>query len=462
MFSEKLIELAVDYILFASCIFIVLGSIFLSFKMRFIQLHFFPFLLKMLKNSFSNEKQKEGKYTIKPYKALLTAMSTTLGIGTIVGPVIAIHLGGPGALLGFLLMAFFGSAATFTEVGLAVKFRKKMETGEIHGGPMYYLKQILSASAAKWYALCGCILMTAWSGAQANQLAAILDSPLLGDYRISTVLSGLIISLLVFVTLLGGIKRISALSSKLVPLMFLFYVGACLWIVFSNLEKIGGVFSLIVDSAFSPYAMASGTVVGGIVSAMRWGVYKGTQITEAGVGTQAIPHSMAETEDHYTQAMMSMLSTYTAGFLGFLSGCVALITETWQDPSLPLGMSMVAASFHMYFSNFGIAIIAISTFLFGFGTILGNSYNGSQCFGYIVDRKWTIYYYAITACIVFIGTISSVKLVWTVIDIGLACIVLPHMVALLKYTHQKSEELLMPEKKKTPVVNELGVEPVIL
>ncbi len=124
-------------------------------------------------------KEKDSKNSILPHKALLTAMSTTLGIGTIVGPVIAIHLGGPGALLGFLLTSVLGSAATFTEVSLCVKFRNKLKTDFIIGGPMEYLKKLLSPTLAKWYAFSCCILMTAWSGAQANQLAAIFDSPLL-------------------------------------------------------------------------------------------------------------------------------------------------------------------------------------------------------------------------------------------------------------------------------------------
>lgn len=440
MFTENIIETVVEYILFASCIFILLGSIYISMKTRFIQIRFFPILFKMLKVSFTKEKQKEGNYTIKPYKALLTAMSTTLGIGTIVGPVIAINYGGPGALLGFLLTAFFGSAATYTEVGLCIKFRKKLETGEILGGPMQYLKHILSPGAAKWYAIFGCLLMTAWSGAQANQLAAILDSPLLGDYRIPTMVSGGFIALIIFLTLMGGIKRISSFSSKLVPLMFALYVGSCLWIVFSNIDKFWDICCNIFQSAISPYAMASGTLVGGVVSALRWGIFKGTQITEAGVGTQTIPHSMAETEDHKAQGMLAMLSTYTAGLLAFLSGCVALMTETWQNPELPLGISMVAASFQMYFSYFGIGIVAISTFLFAFGTILGNSYNGSQCFSYLADSKKTIYYYLATAMVVFIGTVSGVKLVWTIIDVGLACLVLPHMAALIIHSYQKSEE----------------------
>lgn len=427
-------EEIMNYVLFLSCIFLLAGSTYISFKTRFVQLSLIPDLFKMFFRSMTL-KEQENKNTVLPHKALLTAMSTTLGITTIAGPAIAIHLGGPGALLGFLFTSILGSAATFTEVSLSVKFRDRLKSGFIIGGPMGYLKKLLSPMMAKWYAVSCCILMTAWSGAQANQLAAIFNSPLLGDYRIHPGISGVVVALLVFFTIFGGIKRISALSAKMVPLMFFLFLGSCFWILFSNVEKMPSVFATIFSSAFSPYAMASGTLVGGLVSSLRWGILKGTQTSEAGIGTQTIPHSMTDSEDAIGQGTLSMISTYTAGFVAFLSGCVVLVTDTWQDPGLPVGISMIAASFDMYFSSIGLAIVAFCTFLFGFGTILGNSYNGSQCFVYFVDPKHIRYYFIFSACAIFVGAISEVKLFWSIIDIFLVGMAIPHMYALMRYVH---------------------------
>lgn len=430
-----------DYILYASCIFILAGSIFISFKTRFVQIRLLPNLFKITGGLFSKG-NKEGAHTIKPYKALFTAMSTTLGIGTIVGPVIAINLGGPGALLGFLLTSFFGSAATYVEVNLCIKSRVKLPSGQIMGGPMQYLKHILSPFAAKWYAGCCFILMAVWSSAQANQLTAILDSPLLGIWRIPAVISGGIMALLVLGLLLGGIKKIGAVEAKLIPIKFLLYVGACLFILLSDIPRLCEIIGTIFTSAFTPYAMASGTVVGGVMSSLRWGIFKGTQICEAGVGTQTIPHSMAETNDPVAQGTLAMLSTYAAGFIAFLSGCVSLMTDTWQDPTLPLGMSMVAASFKMYFASFGVAAIASFAVIFAFGTILGNGFNGGQAFGYLTQNKKLYFYYAATAGMIFLGSISDAKTVWALTDIVLACMVLPHMAALMIHVAKKPEEIL--------------------
>jgi AGCS family alanine or glycine:cation symporter len=425
----SILTLSADYMLFGLSLFILSGTIFISYKTNFIQFKFIPTVILMIRNR-SREKIKSG-HTIAPYKALFTAMSTTLGIGTIVGPVIAIRLGGPGALLGFLLTAFFGSAATYMEVVLSLRFRQKLPSGEVSGGPMQYLNHLISPKAAKWYAIFGSILMSAWSATQANQLASILNSSLLGNWNVPTLVSGLVIAILVFITLVGGIKRVSSFSAKLVPLMFIIYLSSTCYILFSNIDKFGQIFHLIFTSAFSPYALASGSLVGGIVGALRFGIFKGVYATEAGVGTQAIPHSMAETKDPHSQGILGMLSTCTAGVVSFLSGFVALITGTWESADLALGMSMVAASYSLYFSYFGVAMIVLITFLFAFGTILGNSYNGSICFLYLTNPKKLKIYYAATALTIFLGTLLETKTIWTLIDFGLIFLVVPHMIAIM-------------------------------
>lgn len=436
-------HLITDYILFALGLFILLSSALITFKTRFIQLSFLPKLLKISPGRTPGQIKQEGQHTILPHKALFTAMSTTLGIGTIVGPTIAIHWGGPGALLGFLLTAFFGSAVTYSEVVLSIKFRKKLPSGAILGGPMQYIRQLLSPAAAKWYAICGAVLMSGWSATQANQLAAILNSPFLGSYNIPSIISGGLISVTVLLTLMGGIKRVSTFSSKLVPIMFLIYLCSTFWILFSNIDKLGKIIGIIFQSAFTPYSMATGSLVGGVVGALRWGIFKGMHATEAGVGTQSIPHSMAETNDSEAQGILAMLSTFTAGIIAFLSGCVTLVTETWQDPELPLGVSMVAASYRLYFSHLGIAVITICTILFAFGTILGNSYNGSQCFCYLTNNKKIHLYYLATAVMIFIGAILEAKTIWSLIDFGLVFLVVPHMAALLLYVFKQSKNISM-------------------
>jgi AGCS family alanine or glycine:cation symporter len=417
--------------LFISCLIILLGSIYLSIKLRFVQLRLLPSLFATLLLSLAGKHKNKGSHTIAPHRALFTAMSTTLGISTIVGPAIAIRLGGPGALIGFLLTAFFGGAAVFTEVGLAMQHRKTLPDGKIMGGPMQYLSSLVSPRVAKWYALCCLLLMTVWSGAQANQLAAVLDSPFLGAYRISTFTSGIFIAIFALSILMGGIKMIGAISAKLVPILFVLYIGSCLWILAVNLGALGAVFQEIGKSFFSPYSIGTGSIVGGIVSSLRWGIFKGVQCCEAGIGTQTIPHSMAETTDPQGQAALAILGTYSAGLVAFLSGLVVLVTGHWQDPTLSLGVNIMIASFEHYFSTIGVAIIVTSTFLFGIGTILGNAYNGSECYNYLLDNKGQRYYLIAVAFVLFVSAIAEAKLVWSLIDIVLAAMALPHIATLI-------------------------------
>jgi alanine or glycine:cation symporter, AGCS family len=439
---DSVIKPISDPLLVAVCLFFLGSSIFLSFKLRFIQIRLFPFLFKYLKDSLKDPKLTHSKHTFTPFKALFTSMSTTIGIASIVAPVIAIKLGGPGALLGFLLTAFFGGAATFLEVNLSVLYRKKLPNGQIMGGPMQYLEKILSVKAAKWYAICALALIVVWSAAQANQLAAILSSPSLGKFQIPPVYSGVGIATLITLAMVGGARRIGDFSAKLVPIMFILYTASSFWIIGSNLDQIGRVFHEIISSSLAPQALASGSLVGGIFSALRWGIFKGVQTTEVGLGTQTIPHSMVETANPKAQGALAMFSTFSAGGVAFISGFVTLITETWKSDTIPLGINMVVASYEQYFSVAGFVILSIMSLLFGFGTILGNTFNGSQCFGYLRQNKNKNLFLGASAIMIFLGALGEVKAVWSLVDIVLCFMAIPHMLALLKSVSKVKESIL--------------------
>ncbi len=428
---------------------IVLGaSLLLTIKTRFVQFRKIPQMFYLFFSLlFKRPKKDQRGGTVQAGRALFTAMSTTIGISTIVSPVIAIRLGGPGAMLGFLLATILGAAVNFTEVTLALTYRKQNPEGGVSGGPMQYLQDEIAPLLAKWYAFFAFILLLGWTGAQANQLAAILGTEVLGIPHWGT---GLFLAVAVLLLLVGGIKRIASFSAKLVPFMFVVFLVGSLWIIGANLDKIPAICSLVLRSAFTPQSFAPGFVVGGIFSAIRWGVFKGLQSNEAGVGTQGIPHSMANTEGAVDQGILAMIATYSAGMICLLSSLVALITETWQDPTLPLGIAMVAKSFQSYFSTLGLFIVALSAFLFAFGTILGNSFNGSQCFLYLTKRKGVVYYYLATALLIFFGSIVDVTMIWSVIDFLLVPVVVPHILSVVYLAYKRSDLLVETNLKPLP------------
>jgi alanine or glycine:cation symporter, AGCS family len=443
-------SILLDQLLFYSAVIILLVSIVLSIKTQFVQIRLLPEMVRKLFSFFRIGKSKaQSSHTIEAHKALFTAMSTTIGLSTIVGPVIAMHFGGPGALLGFVITAIFGPAANFVEVTMALAFRKQAPDGTIMGGPMQYLKAGISTHLAKWYAFTCLLMMIAWSSAQANQLASVMSMPLLGEWKISPFVTASCLGIGVLWILLGGIKRISDLNAKLVPLMFVLYVGGAGWIIIDNIEKLPTVLELIISSAFTPQAFGSGVVVGGIAQALRWGVFKGIHSCEAGIGTQTIPHSMAETDLPANQGMLSMVATYSAACISILSGLVVLTTGTWNDESLPLGISMIVESFRMTYSHAGTALVLLSTLLFAFGTILGNSFNGGECFRFLITSRFLKAYYVFTVCGVFLGAIYDAGFIWTLTDFFLAPLAVPHILAIL-YLAFKRADLL--EKKEAPKV----------
>lgn len=431
-----------DFLLFVSMPIVLGASLLLTFKTRFVQFRKIPQMIYLFFSlMFGRKEKQEGPTTIGAHKALFTAMSTTIGISTIVSPVIAIYMGGPGAVLGFLLATLLGAAVNFTEVTFALSYRKTHPVKGISGGPMQYLQEEISPIVAKWYAFFTVLLMLGWSAAQANQLGSILSAPALGSFQIPPWITGVFLAICVTLLLLGGIKRVSSFSAKLVPVMFLLYVGGALWIIVVNAEKLPTIIQMIVESAFTPKAFGTGVVIGGVMSALRWGMFKGLQSNEAGVGTQTIPHSMAETNGAVDQGVLAMIATYSAGLICILSSLVALMTESWLNPELPLGINMVAYSFQSYFSTIGLVVVTLSALLFAFGTILGNSFNGSQCYIYLTKSRARSVYFAATGVLVFLGSIADVKMIWSVIDYLLVPVVLPHILSVVYLSYKQGDVL---------------------
>jgi alanine or glycine:cation symporter, AGCS family len=412
-FSEKI--LTIPYII------VLISSIIITIKTKFIQIRMFPKMLKLFVNNAKQSKKKD-ELTIKSRHALFTAISTSIGIGNIVGPIVAIKLGGPGALLGFVVAVFFGAATIFAEVSLALTYRKPLADGGFAGGPMQYIKKAFHPAFAKVYGLGVALMLLAWSTSQANTLADILKTYNIPDYA-----TGIFLAILTLVYLIGGIKKIGELSAKIVPLMFILFCTISLWIIFVNAEKLPAIFSLMFKEVFSSKALSGA----GIGLLLRWGIAKGTQASEAGVGTATIPHSMSKTKDPIEQGILAMLSTYAVGFVCILSGLVVLLTDTWQS-NIPMGINMLAKSFSMHTPHLIANIVLIlCTFLFALGSIIGNSYNGSQGFLYVTKNRFVNWYYFSMGIIIFLGSIFSVELIWSIIDFFVIPVALTNVLAVV-------------------------------
>lgn len=414
----------------ASLLFLI-TAIILTFKTKFIQLRGIPKLFKVIKKDRS-EHQHDTKNKFSAFHALFTAMATTIGMGNVVGPTLAIATGGPGALFWLVAYSFFASVTKFTEVVFALKYRERTDGGFLLGGPMQYLR-LISPKIATWYAFFCMFLFAAWSGNQANTLAKIFAQENYSEYLIGTVLAGILL-----LVLWGGIKRVGAFASKLVPLMFFFYISFSLFILLSNPTSLWLAIKLICSHIFTPAAAVGGFLGATIFDAMRSGIYRSIYITEAGIGTSSIAHSLADNKPT-DQGLLALYSMTADTFLCLISGLMVLVTGAWQK-----GVFSPVLIYEVFKNNsphYGKYVLIVSITLFVLTTVIGNSFNGSQIFAWFTKHRWLKAYYIFVAAITFLGAIADVSIMWMSADIILTLVAIPNLICLLILAFKRGEDL---------------------
>lgn len=322
------------------------SGVILTILSRGIQFRAFPEMIRLL--TAKPVKENPESAAISPRKALFTAMSTTIGIGNIVGPVVAIGFGGPGALVCYILASIFGAATTYTEVALSLIYRKKNADGSISGGPMPYLQAALSSSWATVYALSAAVLLMAWSTSQSNTLACLIE-----PYGIARYQTGLFFAITVLIILLSGLKIIANVSEALVPVMFTLYCGATLWIIGCHASELPAAFKLIFTSFLNPSAVVAGAGTYSFFETLRWGFARAAQANEAGIGTATIPHSMSQSTSSFTQGVLAMASVFSNGIVCLLSGLVILVGTQWSTPGTVFDAQLMASAFTTHFNGLG-------------------------------------------------------------------------------------------------------------
>lgn len=405
-------------------------GVFLTFKTRFIQVRALPRLIKLLFGGVKHHETK-GEKTINPFHALLTAMSTTIGMGNIVGPTVAVSTGGPGALFWLVAYAFFGSVTKFTEVIFAMEFRTKLKNGDVLGGPTQYLKEA-SPLLAMWYGSLTMFLFAGWSGQQANTLANIFELEAVPGWA-----TGVLLALTVFVVLMGGIKRIGELASKVVPFMFVLYVTFALSILFRDFGALKAAIALVFSSAFNPCAAVGGFVGASIMAAMQQGIHRSIYITEAGLGTSSIAHAMADTDRHADQAVLAMFSVAADMILSILSGLIVIVTGLWMRGGF--SNTLVYEAFKVYSPGIGKWVLLLSITLFVLTTVIGNSFNASQSFASFTKYRFMVWYYLALSAVVFFGALADVTLVWKIMDLMQILVAIPHLIGLLVLAFRKGK-----------------------
>ena len=295
-------------------ILIVGTGVFLTIRLRFMPWRNLGYALRM---SVSKEALNKGGGAgdISPFSALTTALAATIGTGNIVGVATAMVSGGPGALAWMLISACFGLSSKFSECMLAIKYREVNEKGEMSGGPMYTMKKAFKnqkfGAAAGWFFALFAVIASFGIGnmTQANSISDALDS----TFHISTVMSGIILTVLALFIIVGGIKTISKVSSFVVPFMAVFYMFFALIVIIGNISNVPAGLVMIFKMAFSVEAVGGGlcgSITAGMMNAMRFGVARGVFSNEAGMGSAAISAAAAMTDSPVRQGYISMTGTF--------------------------------------------------------------------------------------------------------------------------------------------------------
>ena len=446
----KILETIDGYVWGIPLIVLIMAvGIFLTFRLRLLQIFHLP---KALKFMFKNE--NGGKGEISSFAALCTALSATIGTGNIVGVATAIGVlsGGPGALLWMWIAALLGMATKFSEGFLAIKYRRMDADGHVCGGPFYYIEYGMGKKwkwLAKVFAFFGaCVgLFGIGTFSQVNGISSAVQAffdpdkantvSIFGnDYSIAIVISAFILAILVGLVVIGGIQRISKVSQIIVPFMAVLYIVVCLVLIIVNINKVPAAFETIVKCAFKPMSFAGG-VTASLAIAMQKGVARGIFSNEAGLGSAPIAAAAAQTKEPVRQGLVTMTGTFIDTIIVCtMTGLSIVMMGSWQDGSLE-GIAVTTDAFQkgLFFMPGQVAafILMICLVFFAFTTILGWDYYGERCLEYLTNGSKVsvqIYRWLYILC-VFIGPYMTVKAVWTIADIFNGLMAIPNLIALL-------------------------------
>lgn len=406
--------------------FIVGIGIYLTFRTGFFSILKLGYVLKnTFLKIFSKEVSGEGEIT--PFQAVATALAATVGTGNVAGVATAIALGGPGAIFWMWLSAIFGMTTKFSEVVLAVKYREKTEDGRFVGGPMYYIQNGLKW---KWlaviFSLFGALAAFGIGNmVQSNSVAAALQE----SFNIPPIATGIVLAILTALVILGGIKRIGAVTEKLVPFMAAIYIIGALAIIISNASHIPMAFGLIFKYAFTPVAATGGFVGATLATAMRRGISRGVFSNEAGLGSAPIAHAAATTDNPVKQGLWGVFEVFMDTIvICSLTAIAILVSGLWDSGAT--GAALTTQAFDASISGGGY-IVSVGIVLFAFSTILGWSYYGERCAEYLLGEKAIIPYRILWIPAVVIGSIGGLNFIWDLADTLNGLMAIPNLIAVL-------------------------------
>ena len=426
---------------------LVIGAVFLTFRMSFINLRMFRHAYQILRGKY-HVPGAQGEVT--SFQALTTALSATVGLGNIAGVAIAVSIGGPGAVFWMIVAGFLGMTSKFTEATLAQMYREVRPNGHIMGGAMEYLSRGLAekgwSQSGKVLAIVFCVLtiggsLGAGNAFQVSQsLTAVKQQiPILVE---QPWIYGLVMGSLVAIVIIGGIRRIAHTAEAIVPTMITIYVLACLWVILSNVSEVPAAIGLIITKAFS---MEAG--LGGFIGVLVQGFKRAAFSSEAGIGSAAIAHATAKVKYPIRQGIVALMEPFIdTVVICTMTALVIIITGVYSDPQYAnlvqsnQGAALTSVAFGSVISWFPV-ILSISVVLFAYSTMISWSYYGERCWTYMFGESSTMAYRIIFIIFIVVGSMTSASNILGFSDLLILGMALPNFIGLY-ILHGKVREAL--------------------
>lgn len=419
---ERVLETISNYVWGIPLLVALFGThIFLTIRLGFIQKYTFH----AIKLSFT--KSNEGEGEISHFGALVTALAATIGTGNIVGVATAVAAGGPGAVLWMWLTGVFGIATKYAEAVLSVKYRVIEKNGVVAGGPMYVLERGLKM---KWLAVLFAVFTAVAAFGIGNMVQANSISMMAkATFNVSPWITGIIMTVFTAIVILGGIKSIAKVCEYLVPFMAIFYVAGCIILLVSRYDTILDTLKLILSSAFTGQAAMGGFLGAGMKEAVRFGIARGLFSNESGLGSAPIVAAAAQTKEPVRQALVSSTGTFwDTVVVCAMTGLVVVNSGAWIGGLK--GAELTSAAFAEV-HYVGPIILTVGLLTFVFSTILGWSYYGEKAIEYLLGSSSIKPYRWAWVAAVMVGSVASLKMVWTFADIANGLMAVPNLVSLL-------------------------------
>ena len=409
--------------------------------------HFKYWMKHTLGGIFVNKKvtahtAKEDRQ-ISQFQSLCTALAATIGTGNIAGVAAALATGGPGSIFWMWITAFFGMMTNYSENVLGIFYRRKNEHGEWSGGAMYYLNdglgskkncKYLGKALAVLFAVF-CVLASFGIGnmSQINSIAVNMNSV----FGVPMFITGIFLMIIAGLVVVGGIKRIAAVTEKLVPFMAIVYVAGAIIIVIFNYDQLAAAFIAIFKGAFAMKAVGGGIVGSGVRSAVTWGMKRGVFSNEAGLGSSVMVHSASNVKEPVQQGMWGIFEVFADTIVVCTLTALAVLTSgvmdlgTGEMISSAEKTALVSESFSTVFGPAGGAFIAIAILLFAFSTTLGWSIYGTKAFEYLFGTKATIGYKVVFVVFIAVGATMNLELAWDLSDTFNGLMAIPNLIGVL-------------------------------